>query len=252
MELKRYWRVLKKKLWLIITCVLLATSAAGVISYWFTKPVYQATSKIIVNYSKSYDQLNPNLTLDSIQLDVKLIETYKLIIQTPAILNKVVELYPDLNMTERELNEMIRVSNVKDTLIMTLTAQHTSYEKAVNVVNAVAKVAKQEIPVIMAVDNVTILNEAIPSDLADPVSPHPLMNIIAGFMVSLLAAIGLVFLLDYMDDTIKTEEDVEELLGLTTLAVMVKMKKEDLSSRIITEEATNRKLGESVYVAVNK
>lgn len=250
MELKQYWTIIKKKLWLIILCVILATTAAGVISIFFTTPIYQASTKIIVNQSKNLEQANPSVALNSIYLDVQLIETYKLIIRTPVIMNKVAERYPELNATGKELIRMVAVSNVKDTQVMTITATHTSYEQAAHVVNAVAKIFQQEIPNIMTVDNVAILNEAIPSESAAPISPNPILNMMIAFVVSLMAGLGFIFLLDYLDDTIKNEEDIHDVLDLPTLTVIVKMKKEDLHPK--KSARSDRKLGDTAYVAVNK
>ncbi|HEX3287768.1 MAG TPA: polysaccharide biosynthesis tyrosine autokinase [Mycobacterium sp.] len=52
---------------------------------------------------------------------------------------------------------------------------------------------------------------------AEPTSPDLLLNTIIGVIAALLVAIGIVFLLDYLDDTIKSSAEVEELLGLPTL-----------------------------------
>ncbi|WP_438448542.1 YveK family protein [Gorillibacterium sp. sgz5001074] len=250
MELKQYWRILRKRLWLIAACVIVATATTGVYSFFFIEKVYQASTKLIVNQSKE-NMANQGLDLNSVNLNLKLIDTYKEIIKTPAIMDKVVEQYPDLNMTAGALGGAIKVSSVNGTQVMTLSVQHTSYNKAVQIVNAVSLVFKQEIPNIMKVDNVSILNEARPSDHPVPVKPNPVLNVLVGLVVSLMAAVGLVFLLDYLDDSIKTEQDIQDILGLTTLTVVARMTKEDVTPK--SSETSERKLGETTYgVAVNK
>lgn len=53
-----------------------------------------------------------------------------------------------------------------------------------------------------------------------PVGPLRNRNIIVAFLLSLAAGIGLAFLLDYLDDSIKTSDDVGRHLGLPTLALI--------------------------------
>jgi succinoglycan biosynthesis transport protein ExoP len=59
---------------------------------------------------------------------------------------------------------------------------------------------------------------AIPND--KPVSPRRLMTVFGAFILSLLFGSGLALFLEYLDDTIRTPDDVESLLGLPALAVI--------------------------------
>lgn len=249
MELKQYWLIIRKRLWLIALCVLLATAVTGVYSYLFIKPVYQASTKLIVNQTKDNNPLT-SLDFNTVNMNLKLIDTYKEIIRTPAVMDKVVAQYPNLSITSDQLIGKVKVSSVNNTQVMTLAVQDLSYNRAVEIVNAISQVFKQEIPNIMKVDNVSILNEALPKENPAPVAPNPLLNVIISLIVSLMAAVGIVFLLDYLDDTLKTEQDIQDVLGLTTLTVIAKMKKEDKAPG--NTATIERKIGETTYVAVNK
>jgi len=67
-------------------------------------------------------------------------------------------------------------------------------------------------------DNLKISTSAIKP--TDPIGPQRNRNIIVAFLVSLAAGIGLAFLLDYLDDSIRTSDDVGRHLGLPTLALI--------------------------------
>jgi succinoglycan biosynthesis transport protein ExoP len=54
----------------------------------------------------------------------------------------------------------------------------------------------------------------------EPIGPPRLRNIAIAFLLSLLAGIGLAFLLDYLDDTLKTVEDVDRYIHLPALALI--------------------------------
>lgn len=53
-----------------------------------------------------------------------------------------------------------------------------------------------------------------------PVGPQRGRNIFVALLVSLAAGIGLAFLLDYLDDSVKTSDDIGRHLGLPTLALI--------------------------------
>ena len=67
-------------------------------------------------------------------------------------------------------------------------------------------------------NNIKISNRAVsPGGL---VGPNRTRNILVALLVSLAAGIGLAFLLDYLDDSVKTSDDVSRSLGLPTLALI--------------------------------
>ncbi|SCW52144.1 Capsular polysaccharide biosynthesis protein [Paenibacillus tianmuensis] len=230
MELKQYGRMIRKRLWYILAFVVIASMAAGLVSFYYIKPVYEASNKLIVNKSNEQTGASP-VDIGLIDANIRLINTYKEIILTPAIMDIVAVRYPDLQLTTEELMSKVKVSSINNTQVMTLIMQDTSYNRAARTVNAVAAVFKTEIPSIMKVDNVTILNEAklLPNPV--PVKPNHMLNILIGLVLSLMLATGAVFVIEYMDDTIKSETDVEQYLQLPTLSVVMKTKKADMKPR---------------------
>jgi len=221
----------------------------GIKSFFYTDPVYQASAKLIVNQSFKVDGTQM-VDWSNIQSNILLINSYKEIIDSAAILDKVVSKYPDLKSTPDELSAILSVSSANESQVMNLEATDTSYERAVSIVNAVATVFKNEIPSIMKVDNVTILSEANIKDEASPINSGPVVNVILSFIVSLMLAMGLVFLLDYLDDTIKSEEDVLQTLELPMLSYIIKINKSDLNPR--RSRASEKQVGESAYVTAKQ
>ncbi len=67
-------------------------------------------------------------------------------------------------------------------------------------------------------DNLKISNNAVTPGA--PIGPNRSRNIIVALLLSLATGIGLAFLLDYLDDSIKTSDDIGRNLGLPTLAVI--------------------------------
>ncbi len=67
-------------------------------------------------------------------------------------------------------------------------------------------------------DNLKISSKAMTP--GGPIGPNRSRNIIVALLVSLAAGIGLAFLLDYLDDSIKSSDDIGKYLGLPTLALI--------------------------------
>ncbi|MFM9276972.1 YveK family protein [Paenibacillus jiagnxiensis] len=220
MGIKEYAAVLRKRLWLIAVCVIVVTCATGIYSYLFTNPSYQAFSKIIVNKSKE-----SKLDLNEVNLNIQLVNTYKEIVLTYAVMDRVVQKHPELGLSADQLIGKIKIGTVNDSQVMTLSTQDLSYDNAIKTVNAVTSVFKETVPTIMSVDNVEILSEA---KNAYDVSPNPILNVVIAFIVALMLSVGTAFLLEYLDDTVKSEADITELLGVPTFAVVAVITRDDL------------------------
>jgi capsular exopolysaccharide synthesis family protein len=67
-------------------------------------------------------------------------------------------------------------------------------------------------------DNVkTTAHAVVPTS---PIGPQRTRNIMVAFLMSLAAGIGLAFLMDYLDDSVRTSDDIGRHLGLPTLALI--------------------------------
>ncbi|MGG6310585.1 YveK family protein [Paenibacillus macerans] len=246
LDLKDYAAVLWKRKWLIAACVIVGCLATGLYNYFFTSPNYLANSKIIVNQSKESKDLAGQLSINEVNLNIQLVNTYKEIIKTNAVMDRVAQQHPELGLTAEQLIGRIQVGTVNDSQVMTLSVQDHSYDNAINTVNAVAAVFKETIPTIMSVDNVEILSE---SKIAYDVSPNPIKLIMVGFIVALLFSIGVSFLLEYLDDTVRSEADITGLLGVPTFAAVAVITRKDLVSR--QEKQSKPEVEGAPYATVN-
>ncbi len=156
-----------------------------------------------------------------IRTNVELINTYNVLIKSPAILDKVIE-EAGLTDTYTQLNERISVGSEGDSQVVTIKAQHPNPGIAAQIANTTASVFQREVVTLMNVDNVSILAEAQVSDNPSPIAPNPTLNMMIAFVVGLMLAVGLAFLLEFLDKTIKTEKDIDEL-GLPLLGTVAKM-----------------------------
>jgi capsular exopolysaccharide synthesis family protein len=67
-------------------------------------------------------------------------------------------------------------------------------------------------------NNVAVMDPAIVP--TDPVSPKRRLDVALSLLLGLILGLGVVFALDYLDNTVKTSEDVEQYLGMSILAIV--------------------------------
>src|SRR5690606_39480013 len=97
---------------------------------------------------------------------------------------------------------------------------------AVDIANTTADVFQNEILELMSVDNLSILSPAMLKEDPTPIKPNPMLNMAIAAVIGLMLGVGIAFLLEYLDTTIKTEQDIEEILGVPLLGVISPIKEE--------------------------
>ncbi|MEI2362892.1 YveK family protein [Priestia megaterium] len=235
-SLRELFAVLRKRLWLIVLITIIAATVSAVISFFVLTPVYQSKTQILVNQAKSDEQL---YNTQAVQTNIQLINTYNDIITSPAILDKVIK---ELKLDEsaQSLKGQIQVTSSEYSQVAQIAVQDTSAKRATDIANTTASVFQKEVPKIMNVDNVSVLSKATLGESASPVKPQPLMNVAIAIVVGLMAGIGLSFLLEYLDNTVKTEQDIENLLELPVMGVVTTIKDVPKATNIQRPDITAR------------
>lgn len=221
-SLQELFTTLKKRLGLIAILTVLAVIIAGIISYTLLTPIYETSTQILVNQEKveASQVINQN-----IQADLQLINTYSVIIKSPAILDQVAEQL-DLDLTAEQLNQKITVSNAENSQVVNVAVQDEDPAVAVDIANTTANVFQTEITELMNVDNVSILSPAVLKDNPTPVAPNPMLNMAIAAVVGLMLGVGIAFLLEYLDTSIKNDQDIEDVLGVPVLGVISPIQEE--------------------------
>ncbi|MFD1929269.1 YveK family protein [Sporosarcina siberiensis] len=234
-SLQDLFKTLRKRLLLIAIITVIAVTVSGVVSFLVLTPIYQSSTQILVNQTKSE---SPSFNSQDIQTNLQLINTYNGIIKSPAILSIVIEDL-DLDITHTQLHNKVTVSSVQNSQIITVAVQDPNPYKAVDIANAIASVFQKEIVTLMNVDNVNILAKAEIPENPSPIKPDPKLNMAIAAVIGLMLGVGLAFLLEYLDTTMKTEQDIEELLGIPILGHVSPISDKDLKDSKL--EITNRR-----------
>ncbi|MEH7313399.1 YveK family protein [Priestia megaterium] len=235
-SLRELFAVLRKRLWLIVLITIIAATVSAVISFFVLTPVYESKTQILVNQAKNDQQLYNNQT---VQTNVQLINTYNDIITSPAILDKVIKELK-LDTSAEDLSSQIKVTSAQDSQVAQIVVQDTSAKRAADIANTTAAVFQKQVPKLMNVDNVKVLSKAALGENPSPVKPQPLMNVAIAIVVGLMVGVGLSFLLEYLDNTLKTEQDIENILELPVMGVITTIKDVPKATNVQRPDLTAR------------
>ena len=230
-SLQELFSVLKKSLWRILALTIVAALISFAVSTFLIKPTYQAGTQILVTPKK---QENDVIDASQVQSSVTLVNTYRVIIKSPAILEKVQEEVKNAPSSISALNNMITVESEQNSQVINVSVQSTDAALASNLANSVARVFSEDITKLMNVDNVKVLSvSGIPTV---PVSPNILLNTAIAAVVGFLLGVGLAFLREVLDRRIRTEEQVQQLLDLPVLGSIP-----DIESKVFKTSAKSAK-----------
>lgn len=72
----------------------------------------------------------------------------------------------------------------------------------------------------MNVDNVSVLAAAETAANPKPIRPDPVFNMAIGAVAGLVFGMAITLILDQLNTTVRTEEDIEEIQGLQVLGIV--------------------------------
>lgn len=214
-DIRELLLILRKRLWIVVLITILATAAAGVVSFFVLEPVYQTNTTLYVG--KNTDNVGA-LGYQDVQLSGQLVKDYRELVKSRLVSNIVINELRLKDTVASDIADMLDVNLKSDTRMIEITAQHTNPEYAKTVANKVADVFKRKAVELIEVDNVQVID--IAETPINPIKPNKKMNVAIGFMLGLMLGLGLVFLLEYLNNTIKTPNDVEKHLGLSVIGTI--------------------------------
>ncbi|CAG9620190.1 YveK family protein [Sutcliffiella rhizosphaerae] len=241
-SLKELFHTIRKRLWLIVLITAIFTTLSGLVSYFLITPIYQSQAQLLVNQEKA-DQTSYNT--GDIQANIQLINTYNVIIKSRTILD-IVSSELNNTHTSSQLTNMITVGSVQNSQVLTITVENPDPVMAANIANTTALVFQEQVVNIMNVDNVNILTPAQVGENPSPIKPQPVLNMAIAFVVGMMVGVGLAFLLEFLDNTVKTEQDIEKLLGLPVIGTITLIEEKDIQEAQKIARKVARTRGETV------
>lgn len=184
-------------------------------------PQYSSSTQLLVN--RTTTELT-GVEIGDVDKDIKMINTYKDIIKGPVILD-LVRKDLAIPLTTDELSGKILIGTEENSQVFSLTVTDEDPYTAARIANKIAATFKNEIGKIMKVDNVTIISKAVPKNT--PISPNLPMNAAVGLIVGLMLGMVITFLLELVDNTIRSNSYITEKVEWTILGNVFEMSVEE-------------------------
>lgn len=207
--------VLAKRKSIIITITLLFAIISGIVSFFIMSPVYQSKVTVIVGKADSTSNTSEQYT--DVMMYQNLTKTYSSIATSSFIEGKAAEKLAN-GMTSIKLDKLITVTPETGTQIIDIVAQAGTAQDALNEVTVLSNSFVDNAKDIYSAGEIKIMDKGeLPTS---PVKPKKSLNIAIAFIVGLFVSIGISFLLEFMDSTLKTPEDIKKYLDLPVLGTI--------------------------------
>lgn len=220
-SLVELFEIIKKRVGMIISLGLIGLIISAIFTFFIATPQYSATTQILVNRTQSENVIQQS----DINANLQLINTYKDIIKGPVILDDVRETL-DMDVTHNQLAEMIEIGNQDNSQVFSIRVTTDNPFHSASIANTTAEIFQEEIDDIMNVDNVTIISSAVANPNA--VSPNTTLNLAIGLLLGVMIGVGLAFVFEFFDNTVKDKKFITDELGWTYLGGVFEMDEEEL------------------------
>ena len=214
-DITEYLEYYMSKIIIVVLCVLLGMLTSWYYTLKIQVPLYKSETSIVLANQ------NTDITVNDVSLNKNLLPTYREIIKSRSILEKVIANL-NLNLTVEDLSKKINVKSQNDAEIIVITVKDEDSKVSPAIANEIAKIFKEEITKYYPIENVTILDSAVEADEAYNIDL--LKQYLIGVGLGFLIGSGIVTTVFYFDDTIKTSEDIETKVGLNVLSTVPRYK----------------------------
>lgn len=222
-DLREIFSLLISKIGIIILSGVILALVVIVGTKLFITPQYQSITKMYVLTKQNESAL----TNSDLQTSTLLTKDYAELIKSRTVTEAVIAKL-GLDLTHEQLLGKLEVETTTDTRIVTIKVLDEDPYMARDVANAVRDTAAEHIQNVMNSEAVNVVDEANIPD--QKYSPNTMKN---GFIAGVLGcflAVAIILVQHISNDTIKSSEDVEKYLGLSTLGT-IPLNKDDVKAK---------------------
>ncbi|MGE7602890.1 YveK family protein [Peribacillus sp. NPDC097675] len=204
-NIKQLFEIIVRRLWIVIIVALLFT-LAGYLKTLSTTPLYQSSTRIIIEANQ--DKM----------------KTLQVIIKDSTVLQKVIN-EMELPMSPEALAGSINVNSVEDSEVVSISVTSSDPYMAANIANKTAEVFRNEAPNIVNFKKIRNLSPAKVN--LSPINGDDNGTIMKSGIIGLVIGIGLTFLFNSLDYTVRSEQEIEDIIGYPVIGRVSKMNKKN-------------------------
>lgn len=216
LDLKELFNIFWSKKVAIILIVLIFIVIGVIYTIGFTVPMYSSSTTLVLATSGNTEtNANTTITATEITVNSKLVSTYSELVKSKNILRQVISNL-GIKVDEEKLRKNITVSSVKDTELIEITVKDENPVYSAQIANEIAKVFTEKVKDIYNIDNVQIVDEAEVANMPSNINHEK--DVIIFTFIGLVIAVCYVLIVNMLDTTVKTAEDIENGFKVPVLA----------------------------------
>ena len=215
-NLSEVFEIIKKRKQIIIWVTLISVVLTALVTMFLIKPTYEADESVIISKQISSTG-NSSFSNDTVMMYQNMLKTYAAIAQNEDIAQQTID---DLELKAKApaLLKQIKVTPETSTQIIDLKFQSKDPEEAYKVAQKYTDNFIKKANELLPNGQITVLDKAdFPKS---PVKPRVKLDIAIAFVLGIMVSVGIILLIEYNDNTIKTEKDIEKYLDLPVIGII--------------------------------
>lgn len=210
-DIKELLNYIKEKIWIVGIALVISIITTIVYIKGIKKPIYKSSTTYVLTSSTD----NQGITNTEVTLNEKLIATYKEIIKSRNILQKVIDKLELKDVTTGQLAKNVTVEQISTSSMIKITVSNRDPELAQKIAERIGIEFSREIEAIYDMNNLSIVDTpVVPKNASNKSNKKEIVVINGGAVVGSLMVI---FMLFYFDNTVKDAEQVEDKTNLPVL-----------------------------------
>jgi capsular polysaccharide biosynthesis protein len=220
-DIRELFGIVRRRLLMIIAITLLITIIGASVSFFVLDKQYEASTKVLIGKPLTSGEL---IQYHDVLLYQRLVKTYGEIAQSRSVAERTVRSL-NLGITPEDLQKKVKVNTLRDTEIIEIRVTDTDPKMSANIANRLTDIFSAQVMELAKVEFVQVIDDArVP---ISPVKPRPLLNTAISGVLGLMLGLFTAFILEFLDNTIKTPEDVEKYLKLPIMGAIPDIAIED-------------------------
>lgn len=208
-----------KRAYIIVITAIVCLVLGLTYTIFLKEPLYKSDVNVIIVNKDT--QVSSTLQSE-ITANQKLAATYRELVESRTILNQVIDNL-DLDYTIGQLQDMITVENVNETEIIKITVSSTDPKEAKVIANETVNIFQEEVKDIYNLENVSVVDKAVLAK--EPYNINIIKESIIYIALGMVLSCGVIFVIYYFDNTIKSIDQVEKHLGVPVIGTVPRVGK---------------------------
>lgn len=232
-SIKEIFRIVKKRLKIIIIIPLITTILAIIYSFYIVIPKYEAYTKVFIGKEIGDQEKYNN---NDVEMYQKLLKTYSEVIKTNNLVTKALKEH-NINLKSEAVLSALTALPRQDTQIIEIRYESSDKLLAGNVVSAITDEFVEISQDLISNGTVKIIEDVIIPP--KPTNINKKLNTAIGLMLGFIISFSIIFLLELLDNTFKTKEKLERIMDAPTIGVIpsdAKILRKGESSSLIVEQ----------------